>query len=142
MYKDLRIPAFNMFNDYKSPYTFKVWHPKLECLSTELVSPTRTMLSRLKSVILPGSLNLYLLSEAVIYILPRHCYVYLTILACVARSWAILPRTWGTNSHRKSSLLPPVLWTEKKLKGRHFSSDAEVIAAAEKWLDGQPSDFF
>ena len=34
--------------------------------------------------------------------------------------------------------------TEKKKqpKGRHFSSDAEVIAAAETWLDGQPSDFF
>jgi hypothetical protein len=28
------------------------------------------------------------------------------------------------------------------LKGRHFSSDAEVIAAAETWLDGQPSEFF
>jgi hypothetical protein len=25
---------------------------------------------------------------------------------------------------------------------RHFSSDAEVIAAAETWLDGQHSDFF
>jgi len=25
---------------------------------------------------------------------------------------------------------------------RHFSSDAEVIAAAETWLDRQPSDFF
>jgi len=25
------------------------------------------------------------------------------------------------------------------LKGHHFSSDAEVIAAAETWLDGQPS---
>jgi hypothetical protein len=36
--------------------------------------------------------------------------------------------------------LPPVLWTEKQLKGRHFSSDAEVIAAAETWLDGQPSE--
>jgi len=34
-------------------------------------------------------------------------------------------------------------WPKKKqLKGRHFSSDAEVIAAAESWLDGQPSDFF
>jgi len=35
--------------------------------------------------------------------------------------------------------LPPVPWTEKKkqLKVRHFSSDAEVIAAAETWLDGQ-----
>jgi len=31
---------------------------------------------------------------------------------------------------------------KKKLKVRHFSSDAEVIAAAETWLDGQPSEFF
>ena len=31
---------------------------------------------------------------------------------------------------------------KKKLKRRHFSSDTEVIAAAETWLDGQPSDFF
>ena len=29
-----------------------------------------------------------------------------------------------------------------RLKGRHFSSDAEVIAAAETWFDGQPSEFF
>jgi len=29
-----------------------------------------------------------------------------------------------------------------QLKGSHFSSDAEVIAAAETWLDGQPSEFF
>jgi len=28
------------------------------------------------------------------------------------------------------------------LKVGHFSSDAEVIAAAETWLDGQISDFF
>ena len=33
----------------------------------------------------------------------------------------------------------PVL--KKQLKGRHFSSDAQVIAAAETWLDGQPSEF-
>jgi len=26
------------------------------------------------------------------------------------------------------------------LKGRHFSSDAEVIAATETWSDGQPSE--
>ena len=33
--------------------------------------------------------------------------------------------------------------TEKKqLKGRHFSSDAEVTAAAETWLDGQISECF
>jgi len=38
--------------------------------------------------------------------------------------------------------LPSVRWTEKQLKGRHFSSDAEVIAAAETWLDRQRSDFF
>jgi hypothetical protein len=28
------------------------------------------------------------------------------------------------------------------LKCRHFSSDAEVIAVAETWLDGQLSEFF
>jgi len=28
------------------------------------------------------------------------------------------------------------------MKGRHFSSDAEVIAAVETWLDGQPSELF
>jgi len=31
---------------------------------------------------------------------------------------------------------------KKQLKERHFSSDAEVIAAAETWLDGQHSEFF
>ena len=31
---------------------------------------------------------------------------------------------------------------KKQLKGRHFSSYAEVIAAAENWLEGQFSDFF
>ena len=31
---------------------------------------------------------------------------------------------------------------KRQLKGRHFSSDAEVTAAAETWLDGQPSEFF
>jgi len=30
---------------------------------------------------------------------------------------------------------------KKQLKGRHFSSDAEVIAAAEAWLDEQLSKF-
>jgi len=29
-----------------------------------------------------------------------------------------------------------------QLEGSHFSSDTEVIAAAETWLDGQISDFF
>ena len=31
---------------------------------------------------------------------------------------------------------------KQQLKGRHFSSDAEVIAAVETWLDEQPSEFF
>jgi len=31
---------------------------------------------------------------------------------------------------------------KKQLKCRHFSSDAEVTAAVETWLDGQLSDFF
>jgi hypothetical protein len=31
---------------------------------------------------------------------------------------------------------------QKQLKVRHFSSEAEVIAAAETWLDGQTSEFF
>jgi histone-lysine N-methyltransferase SETMAR len=30
---------------------------------------------------------------------------------------------------------------KNKLNGQHFSSDAEVIAAAEIWLGGQPSEF-
>jgi hypothetical protein len=31
---------------------------------------------------------------------------------------------------------------KKQLKSQHFSSDAEVIAAAETRLDGQLSEFF
>jgi len=31
---------------------------------------------------------------------------------------------------------------KKQLICRHFSSGAEIIAAAETWLDGQPSEFF
>ena len=31
---------------------------------------------------------------------------------------------------------------KKQLKGRHFSYDAEVIAAAETWLNGQHSEYF
>ena len=31
---------------------------------------------------------------------------------------------------------------KKQLKNHHFSSDAEVIAAVETWLDGQPSECF
>jgi len=31
---------------------------------------------------------------------------------------------------------------KKQLKGHHFSSDAEVTAAVETWLEGQLSEFF
>jgi len=31
---------------------------------------------------------------------------------------------------------------KNQLKGRHFSSDQEVIAAVETWLDGQRSELF
>ena len=31
---------------------------------------------------------------------------------------------------------------KKQLEGLHFSSDAEVLAAAETWLNGQISEFF
>ena len=44
---------------------------------------------------------------------------------------------WG---HRGSP--NPKNFRVQKLKGGHFSSDAELIAAAETWLDGQISDFF
>jgi hypothetical protein len=37
--------------------------------------------------------------------------------------------------------LPIVPWA-KKGKGRHFSSDTEVIVAAETWLDGKSSELF
>jgi len=36
----------------------------------------------------------------------------------------------------------PGLGKKKQLKDQHFSSDAEVIAAAETWLDGHTSEFF
>ena len=43
---------------------------------------------------------------------------------------------WGAD---KSLARPD--W-KKQLKVCHFSSDAEVIAAAETWLNGQPSEIF
>ena len=41
-----------------------------------------------------------------------------------------LPMYWSPNLFSWSDPvgLPPIPWTEKQLKGRHFSSDAEVIA--------------
>jgi len=62
------------------------------------------------------------------------------------RNWP----TWASNvfDHPPYSLelapsdYQPFPGLKKQLKGRHFSSDAEVIAVAENWLDGQISDFF
>jgi len=42
----------------------------------------------------------------------------------------------------RRSLLPRRPTEKKQLKDRHFPSDAQVIAAAETWLDGQTNDFF
>ena len=62
------------------------------------------------------------------------------------RNWP----TWASNvliTHRILQIWPcrnttcSLDW-KNQLKVRHFLSDAEVIAAAETWLDGQLSDFF
>ena len=68
-------------------------------------------------------------------------------------TWHLQPRrnwpTWASSvliTHPIFQILPRCTttcsWIKKQLKGRHFSSDVEVIAAAETWLDGQLSDFF
>jgi hypothetical protein len=41
-----------------------------------------------------------------------------------------------------SDLYHLFLGLKKQMKGRHFSFDTKVIAAAEIWLDEQLSDFF
>ena len=45
---------------------------------------------------------------------------------CIQRCWEVLSPTRQ----------------KKQLKGRHFSSDAEFIAASETWLGGQTSELF
>jgi len=62
-----------------------------------------------------------------------------------SRNW----RTWASNvliTHPILRIWPRLTTTlpglKKQLNGRHFSSDPEVIAAAEIVLDGQTSDFF
>jgi len=56
----------------------------------------------------------------------------------------VLPLSWSSTLFSGSCpvAIQPVYWTEKQLKIRHFSSDTEVIAAEETWLDGQHSEFF
>jgi len=71
----------------------------------------------------------------------------LTVHLQPRRKWP----TWASSvfiTHPSySSDLAPTTTTcsldwKKQLKVRHFSSDAEVIAAAETWLEGQLSEFF
>jgi len=59
--------------------------------------------------------------------------------------------TWASNVLITHPILSPNLapsdyhifpGLKQQLKGRNFSSDAEVIAAAETWLEGQRSEFF
>jgi len=56
-----------------------------------------------------------------------------------------LPTSWlytlFSGSGPRLTTICSLDWT-KQLKLRHFSSDSEVIAAAETWLDGQRSEFF
>jgi len=54
-----------------------------------------------------------------------------------------LPVSWSPTLFSGSDPfgLPPLTYTEKTIECRHFSTHAEVIAAAETWLDGQPSEF-
>jgi len=56
----------------------------------------------------------------------------------------VLPMSWSPTQFSGSSPSDYHLFPElqKQLKGRHFSSEAEVIAAEETWLDGQLSEFF
>ena len=55
-----------------------------------------------------------------------------------------LPKSWSPTLFSGSGPVDYHLFPgpKKQLKGLHFSSDAEVIAAAETWLDGQHYDFF
>ena len=57
----------------------------------------------------------------------------------------LVPISWGEDGIFLIYYLPKGQTINAEyysLKGHHFSSDAEVIAAAETWLDGQRSDFF
>jgi hypothetical protein len=46
------------------------------------------------------------------------------------------------HSHYSPDLAPSDYDLFSGLKGRHFSSDAEVTAAAKTWLDGQIAELF
>jgi len=76
-------------------------------------------------------------------VLVRQCPAY---RALATQNWL----TWASSVliTQPTLLIWPRLTTtcsldrKKQLKGLHFSSDADVIAAAETWLDGQTSIFF
>jgi hypothetical protein len=55
-----------------------------------------------------------------------------------------LPVSWSPTLFSGSGPvgLPSVPWTEETIESSPFSSEAEVIAAAETWLDGHRSEFF
>ena len=55
-----------------------------------------------------------------------------------------LPMSWSPTLFPGSGPdgLRTVPWTEKQLKGHHFPSDVEAIAAAETWLEGQHFEIF
>jgi len=57
---------------------------------------------------------------------------------------AYLGFQWFDHPPYSPDLAPSDLFPglNKQLKGRHFSSDADIIAVAETWLDGKTSDFF
>ena len=53
-----------------------------------------------------------------------------------------VPPTLFSGSEPRRTTTCSLDWKKKQLKGSHFSSVAEVIAATETRLDGQTSDFF
>jgi len=80
-----------------------------------------------------GSWSYTRMSSLTGHLQPRRKWPTWTSIFLIARS---IFRIWP----RRTPLC--YLDWKKQLKVRHFSSDAEVIAAAETWLDGQNSDFF
>ena len=77
-------------------------------------------------------------------VLRSHLYLYLAIPFPISTFETAdrFIRNWMQTVYKSAdnSLARPDL--KKQLKGCHFSSDAEVIAAAETWLDGQNSELF
>ena len=60
----------------------------------------------------------------------------------IFRDGFLINRFEGGYTRVLISAYPDPTEKKKQLEILHFSSDAEVIAAAETLLDGQPSEFF